>query len=462
MNTFFPTRLTMEDAGNQTHGAAAQVPTQERRAGEDHHDVTVTQTTTPPAYHHTLPQVTRSRVDAARRWLASCVTLPTWLPPGWRRPWIGYLASVTLTAGVAAVLTTLSIATHGFVQFASPLLLVDILVALTFGPGPSLIAALFGTVLIDYFINPPHFAWSHADPGKAITLVVLALVGCAISLLASRVAHARTEAEALAEELRESQRESVRRVDEFLGVASHELKTPLTTILANVQLAARKAQNLEKMMRARSLDLDALERMPAELAMMLERTERQARRQERLVNDLLEMSRAQAGRLELDLTECDLVALVRDVADEQRLAHPTRHLTVSVASADEAGLLATADGHRIEQVLTNFLSNALKYSPEDAPVTVMVGSEQDIEGRRWARVSVSDQGPGLSTAEQAQVWDRFYRVPGLMVQSGSGIGLGLGLFISREIVKRHNGHIGVESTPGAGATFWFSVPLEQR
>lgn len=452
----------MEDTGIHMHGAAAEVATQGQRAGEDHHDVTVTQTATPPAYDHTLPPVTRIRVDAARRRVASYVTLPTWLQPGWRRPWIAYVASIVLTAVIAALLTTLSIATNGFVQFASPLLLVDILVALTFGPGPSLIAALFGTVLIDYFINPPHFAWSHADPGKAITLVVLALVGCAISLLASRVAHARTEAEALAEELRESQRETERRVDEFLGVASHELKTPLTTIFANVQLAARKAQNLEKMMRARSLDLDALERMPAELTVMLERTERQARRQDRLVNDLLEMSRAQSGKLELNVTECDIVTLVRDVAEEQGRAHPTRSIELHVASADEAGLVATADDHRIEQVITNLLSNALKYSSEDAPVAITVGSEQDIEGRRWARVSISDHGPGLSTAEQAQVWDRFYRVPGLMVKSGSGIGLGLGLFISREIVKRHNGHIGVESTPGEGATFWFSVPLEQR
>ena len=163
------------------------------------------------------PRWVKSPLDGVQRWSGAHVTFPTWLPLAWRMAWIGYVASGVLTTVTAAALTGLSIATHGTVQLAAPLLLVDIIVALIFGSGPSLLAALLGTVLIDYFINPPHFAWSHTDPGKAITLAALALVGSSISLLASRVAHARSEAEALSEELRKSERETSRLMDEFLA-----------------------------------------------------------------------------------------------------------------------------------------------------------------------------------------------------------------------------------------------------
>jgi len=104
--------------------------------------------------------------------------------------------------------------------------------------------------------------------------------------------------------------------------------------------------------------------------------------------------------------------------------------------------------------MLNYLTNALKYSAEDRPVEI------GIEMEDWvARVWVRDAGPGIPSEEQDRVWERFHRVPGIEVQSGSGIGLGLGLHISRTIIERHRGHVGVESTPGVGATFWFTLPL---
>ncbi len=121
---------------------------------------------------------------------------------------------------------------------------------------------------------------------------------------------------------------------------------------------------------------------------------------------------------------------------------------------DEQSVLVHADAGRIEQVVTNFLTNALKYSPTDHPVEVGVEAEP-----RQTRVWVRDQGPGLPPQEQEHIWERFHRAKGVVVQSGTGVGLGLGLYISRIIVERHRGQIGVDSTPGQGATFWFTLPL---
>jgi signal transduction histidine kinase len=111
------------------------------------------------------------------------------------------------------------------------------------------------------------------------------------------------------------------------------------------------------------------------------------------------------------------------------------------------------DAGRIEQVVTNYLTNALKYSPVDRPVEV--GIEVETE---HVRVWVRDYGEGVPLAEQEYIWERFHRAQGVEVQSGTGVGLGLGLYISRMIIERHQGQVGVQSTPGQGATFWFTLP----
>ncbi|HEU5227668.1 MAG TPA: PAS domain-containing sensor histidine kinase [Ktedonobacteraceae bacterium] len=246
-------------------------------------------------------------------------------------------------------------------------------------------------------------------------------------------------------------REANARMEEFLGIASHELRTPLTTIKANVQLAMRRLRSLQQQTEALSGDVGG----KVEAAQtMLERAERQISVLNRLVSDMVDISRIQANRLQLHLRQepCDLVTLVQEVIQEQRKTSPER--TIELSATTDTVVPVTADPDRIAQVLTNYLSNALKYSMANKAVTVWLEiMEQQV------RVLVRDEGPGLSHEEQEQIWECFYQAPGVKVLSGSGVGLGLGLHISRTIIERHHGQVGVQSKHGEGSTFWFMLPL---
>ncbi|HET9981033.1 MAG TPA: HAMP domain-containing sensor histidine kinase, partial [Ktedonobacterales bacterium] len=252
--------------------------------------------------------------------------------------------------------------------------------------------------------------------------------------------------------------EANRRMDEFLGIAGHELRTPLTTVKANLQLAERRARRIfqvefrrESKASARPSDAGK-ERDPAgQLLRLLEQATVSVERQERLVQDLLDISRISSGRLEYRMERYDLATLAREAIEEQLMSAPTRGIKLD---APHDPLYVLADADRIGQVLANYLTNALKYSASDKPVVVTLRRENGS-----ARAEVRDQGPGLSNEQRRRLFERFYRVPGVDVVSGSGVGLGLGLYISKTIIEQHDGHVGAESAPGKGSTFWFSLPL---
>ena len=288
---------------------------------------------------------------------------------------------------------------------------------------------------------------------------------CALVIERERLQAAREQAQTRELALREANF----RMDEFLSIASHELRTPLTTIRANVQLIERRLRSLLLAADTESADDQgarvaagtleaALTQRLESLQLLLNRTDRQTLRLDRLVGDLLDVSRIQAGNLDLRLEPCDLARVVREAVEEQRASWPERRLTLALP----AGPLAVmADADRIGQVVTNYLTNALKYSPAREPVAVVVRVEhaRAKRGQPRVRVRVRDHGPGLLADEQARIWERFHRVPGITLQSGSGVGLGLGLYIAKTIVERHGGTVGVESAPAAGSTFWFTLPL---
>jgi len=234
------------------------------------------------------------------------------------------------------------------------------------------------------------------------------------------------------------------RMDEFLSIAAHELRTPVTVIKANTQILTRRLTT--------NADTGGtVERRDGEMA---ERIQRQVERLIRLVDDLVDISRIRLGRLELRPVPADLGAITREAVAEQRLSHPER---VIALEADAGALPIEADVDRIEQVVANYLTNALKYSRPHCPVTVTLRVEADR-----GVVAVRDCGVGIPPEEQARVWELFHRVPGIEVQSGSGVGLGLGLHLSHTIVERHGGAVGLESAPGEGSTFWFALPLARE
>lgn len=246
-----------------------------------------------------------------------------------------------------------------------------------------------------------------------------------------------------------------RRMNEFLGIAGHEMRTPLTSAKANVQLAERQLRRFLNTLDTASAGSGTSSSL-RRLLTLFERTEQQMNRQQRLIDDLLDASRIQSGNLAMNFRDEELPAILDDALDEQRLLHPGRAISLDLPPSP-GPITVFADLDRIEQVLTNYLSNALKYSPEDTPVVVSLRLEEGV-----ARIAVRDAGPGLSREEHTRVWEPFHRAPGVEVQSGSGVGLGLGLHISKTIVERHGGQVGVESEPGKGATFWFTLPLAPR
>jgi PAS domain S-box-containing protein len=225
-----------------------------------------------------------------------------------------------------------------------------------------------------------------------------------------------------------------RQKEEFLSIASHELRTPLTSIKTLAQFVS------SELAKAGRADLEQSARI----------MERSIARMERLVNDLLDVSRIEAGKLALRATDCDLVALCRQVIDETRRA-TARDI---IFSSDLESAIGVVDGDRVGQALSNLLSNAIKYSTAEHPVTVAlarVGGE--------TLLSVSDHGTGIAGDALPHLFERFYRAPGIEVQYGSGVGLGLGLYIARELVERHGGRLWAESEPGVGSTFWVALPL---
>jgi len=293
----------------------------------------------------------------------------------------------------------------------------------------------------------------HGAPEHTYAAQERALAGAVAQLAALVLERERLQREYAAAQASElALRAAHRQMDDFLSMASHELRTPLTSVKAYIQVAQRRLRQIGS--ETQPCEAAALAAQVASAQVPLERANLHSDVLNRLVGDLLDASRIQAHRLEMRPSRCDLAALVREAVEEQQLAWPERVIALTEDSIHYVELCADAD--RLKQVVTNFLTNALKYAPADQPIYVGLLVEGDC-----ARVFVRDLGPGLPPEEQERIWDRFHRTEEVRTQNGTESGLGLGLYISRGIVELHGGAVGVQSAPGAGSTFFFTLPLAQ-
>jgi signal transduction histidine kinase len=312
---------------------------------------------------------------------------------------------------------------------------------------PSL-AVVAAAVVID--VHAALTAQSRADllfpAGVGTVLLLLATLRPAVMVLEQKQLR-RERDTARAQE--HAARLAQARMEAFLAVLAHELKTPLTSLIGNVHLMARR---LDALLRpdARREREDYVRGATVQRT-LVEYCEQSLQRMDRLVDDVLDETQVRQGQLALRLEPCELTTVVSEAVAEQRALKPERAIQW-VAGASPIPVLA--DAHRIQQVVANLVSNALKFSHEDQAVDVRVCPK---DGQ--ARVTVHDDGIGIPLVEQPHIWEQFYQAEGATVQSGSHVGVGMGLYISKAIIEGHHGQVGIESAPHQGTSIWFTLPL---
>jgi two-component system phosphate regulon sensor histidine kinase PhoR len=229
----------------------------------------------------------------------------------------------------------------------------------------------------------------------------------------------------------EDQKRELDRKDEFIGIASHELKTPLTSLKGYLQLIA--GYNKEE--------------LPQVVTQYVTKAGISINKLQSLINDLLDVSKIKAGRLEYTLHQIDITNLVCQCIENAEHIYPSYKFECDPTEV----YMVNGNPERLEQVLMNLINNAVKYSQNNKTITLSTEKFGDT-----VRVSVTDKGIGLSPDQKSKIFERFYRVED---KKNMTSGLGMGLYISNEIISNHNGTIGVESELGKGSTFYFELPL---
>ena len=234
--------------------------------------------------------------------------------------------------------------------------------------------------------------------------------------------------------------DAVKARDEFISIASHELKTPLTPLKL-------QTQSLSRTMKRSVQDPVVIEKMDR----MIETTDRQIGRLSKLIDDLLDISRINVGQLQLAPEEFDALELVKDTIDRFQGPSTTANCSIHLEFNESSSFTVKWDRFRVEQVMNNLLSNAIKYGP-GKPVHVQCS----LTSTGNIQISFKDQGIGIAHQDQARIFERFERA----VSSRHFGGLGLGLFIVNQIVRAHYGQITVQSVPGEGSNFIVTIPID--
>jgi signal transduction histidine kinase len=367
--------------------------------------------------------------------------------PTWRQPLIGYLLTFPIVVMATAFTLLMKYLLSSFYFPGITMLTAIVLVALLWGVGPALLSVLLGTFSLDYFYITPAFQFSVKSWDGLIQILPFFLIGILVAIISGQREAARRRAlfaeQALkerADELEQANQElheSNEVKDQFISMASHELKTPITSIRGQAQVMLRR--------------LSKKKEIPQEFVDVrtaLERIDAQTYRLSSLVDDLLDLGSIRAGKIELRLGQCDLREVCQSAVDEQHL------LTERLIDVEfpENPVMLVGDSERLGQVVTNLVSNAIKYSPDGSHVKVSVVKQENT-----ARLAVQDFGQGIEKEQLDHVFETFYRAPD--AKSSEKRGWGLGLAICKGIVERHGGRIWCESCKGEGSTFYVELPL---
>jgi two-component system sensor histidine kinase VicK len=229
------------------------------------------------------------------------------------------------------------------------------------------------------------------------------------------------------------QKKDEQRKNDFIGMVSHELKTPLTSLTGVLQLADRRLKSNDDTF----------------LASAMEKANVQVKRMSNMINSFLNVSRLESAKLLIDKHEFDLQKLIEEIVKETRLTVSSHTIIFQKLHS----IMVHADRDKVNSVLTNLISNAVKYSPEGKTIEIGILVTEDS-----VHISIKDEGIGLSPEDIDKVFDRYFRVENKHTNLISGFGIGL--YLSAEIIHRHNGKIWVESESGKGSTFYFSLPIK--
>jgi signal transduction histidine kinase len=375
----------------------------------------------------------------------------------WRSPLVGYPACVLLV-GIAQIIAHANqTLTSGTYFPSSPFILVTVFVALLWGVGPSLLSILLGFIALTISVLPHPPGGFSCDLWNDLAVYgpfLLAQLIVAIITAQRETAHRgaiaagqgeRSRSEELAKvnaALSQSNQE-LKQADQvkdlFLSRATHELKTPLTTIQGQTQIALRL---LDKQTEQTCVC--------APLRTHLEKVEKQTHRLHVLIDNLLDLSTLRSGKMPLRIARCDLGTICREVVEDQRtLSSRIIDLTLPAGSID-----VRADSERLTQLIINLVSNAVKYASEDSAIHVSI----EQASAHW-QLQVHNSYPTIPEEYLPNLFEPFYRSPNAL--SSKRQGWGLGLAISKEIVEQHRGRIWVESSEEKGTTFFVELPMEQ-
>jgi two-component system, OmpR family, sensor kinase len=327
----------------------------------------------------------------------------------------------------------------------------SVLVALPTAPLDRALRAVLGALALSLLVGAAGAAWGAARLARHLTSPLERIAGAALTIRGSdpgqRIPPVSPDAElrALTDVLNEMlagleaavrlERQAADAQRRFVADAAHELRSPLTNLRGTIEVTLRRPRTVGEYQETLLVAGKEIERLS------------------RLANDLLTLSRFDAGQMPFQPRPCDLAAVARDAVAACASRADGRHVQVSLQAP--AALPMVGDPDRLRQVLDNLLDNGLRHAPDGS--TVAVTATLSAEARHPAVVlGVADVGPGLTAEQCARVFDRFYRADDSRARNSGG--LGLGLTIAKAIVESHRGSLTVRSTPGAGCTFLATFP----